>query len=637
MTNSSKFRKRLLIPLLTVLLLVNFVLLVVVGMPLLRPGGWSLLNFAATQSPAQTAAAEPGAAPQSALTNLDLPPYLPPPKTYTAEEGLKQDGLIILSLRDGNHANLFAYHPLYLPLTRITDDPWDNLAPAVSPDAARVAFSSRRNGYWNLYVLDLLSGRLEQITDTPEYIGEPTWSPDGQWLAYEGYAGGNLDIFVASIIDPSQPPIRLTEGKGSNSSPAWSPLGREIAFISTRSGEPEVWLAHLDEVDERYRNLSRNRDQSESYPAWSPDGRYLAWASESGGVSELMVWNRQKPDSPPHHIAHGSRPVWNPQGNLLLAEIRSPNHTGLTVYALADRQLLYPLARLPGSLLGADWRAGRFVELYPTLPRPRNAEELRPPLSNPALSANPMPPSGRFGIVPLDDVTAPHPFLHDAVDEAFYSLRRQVSRELGWDLLSSLESAYFPLTDPPPPGMEANWLMTGRAIALNPAPLHAGWIAMVREDFSGLTYWRVFAKTRFQDGSQGIPLQTQPWDISARYEGSPQAYERGGQLAPVAEGYWVDVTDIALRYGWERLPAMSNWRTYFPGTRFNQFVYSAGLDWYAAMAEIYPPEALATSTPIPTHTTTVTLTPIATQRHTQTPTPTITLTATLNPTLTPQP
>jgi TolB protein len=36
---------------------------------------------------------------------------------------------------------------------------------------------------------------------------------------------------------------------------------------------------------------------------------------------------------------------------------------------------------------------------------------------------------------------------------------------------------------------------------------------------------------------------------------------------------------MAARYGWERLPARSNWRTFFPGIRFNQFVIRGGLDW----------------------------------------------------------
>ncbi|MDZ4185370.1 MAG: hypothetical protein U1D97_10380, partial [Desulfuromonadales bacterium] len=646
MKTSPRASTRLLIPLLVGLLFLNIGLLIALGVPLIRQRGWSL--FSATPTAANPPASDSDPAPIPAVNSpqLELPPYIPPPQTTSVEEGLQRDGLIILSLRDGNYNHLFAYHPLYLPLTRITNNPWDDIAPTVNPEGTQVAFSSRRNGYWNLYILDLNTGNLKQITDTPEYVGEPSWSPDGTWLVYEGYSGSNLDIFVLSTADPAQTPIRLTESSGIDGSPVWSPRGREVAFVSTRSGEPEIWLARLDEVDNRFVNLSQNADSRESHPAWSPDGRYLAWASESGGVSSLMVRDQQKPEATPHLIGSGSRPIWNPQGNVLLAEIRFPNHTALTAYTLSDRQPLYALIRLPGSLMGVDWKGGRFPALYRALPRISNAAEPSPPLWSAVLTANPHPPSGRFGIVPLFDVTAPYAYLHDAVDEAFNNLRRQTGSELGWDLLSSLESAYFPLTDPPPPGMEANWLMTGRAIALNPATLNAGWMVMVREEYGGQTYWRLYAKTRFQDGSQGAPLQLQPWDISARYAGNPQAYEQGGRLASVPDGYWVDFTELAQRYGWVRLPALVNWRTYFQAARFNQFVLNEGLDWNAALQEIYPPEALATATPIPSRTPTPawTPTPGAGQRHTPTPTPTIipaeagiTLTPTLHPTWTPLP
>ena len=146
----------------------------------------------------------------------------------------------------------------------------------------------------------------------------------------------------------------------------------------------------------------------------------------------------------------------------------------------------------------------------------------------------------------------------------------------------------------------------------------------MREDFNGQTYWRLYLKARFQDGSAGIPMTLPAWDINARFSGDPAAYEKGGQPGSVLPGYWVDLTEMAARYGWERLPARSNWRTFFPGIRFNQFVIRGGLDWNQAMAEIYPPEALQTPTSIPTYTNTptYTLAPTRTRVVRTTPTPT---------------
>ena len=49
----------------------------------------------------------------------------------------------------------------------------------------------------------------------------------------------------------------------------------------------------------------------------------------------------------------------------------------------------------------------------------------------------------------------------------------------------------------------------------------------------------------------------------------------------------MDFTDLAADYGWERVAATSNWRTYFPGVLFWQFEKREGLTWESAMLEIY--------------------------------------------------
>ncbi|MBI4926935.1 MAG: hypothetical protein HY835_04160, partial [Anaerolineae bacterium] len=173
---------------------------------------------------------------------------------------------------------------------------------------------------------------------------------------------------------------------------------------------------------------------------------------------------------------------------------------------------------------------------------------------------------------------------------------------------------------------------TGRAFAINPLILSAGWITTAREDFNGQTYWRIYLKARFQDGSAGTPITRPVWDLNARFTGDPSSYEQGGKPAPAPEGYWIDLTELAQRYGWDRLPSRPNWRAFFPGIRFNQFAIRGGLDWKRAMAEIYPPEALVTSTSMPTYTNTPTVTPTPSR------TPRVTRpTNTLTPSITPTP
>jgi TolB protein len=186
--------------------------------------------------------------------------------------------------------------------------------------------------------------------------------------------------------------------------------------------------------------------------------------------------------------------------------------------------------------------------------------------------------------------------------------------------------------------MRDDWSYTGRAFSLNPLLMSAGWMAVSREDFNGQTYWRIYLKARYQDGSMGAPLPEMVWDLNARFSSDTRAFENGGQLGPAPGGYWVDLTELTARFGWERLPSLTNWRSFYPSIRYNQFVITGGLDWHAAMAEIYPPEALATVTPLPTYTPTPSSTPKGTVTAVEpTSTPTITQNPTRRPTWTPLP
>ncbi|MFO7622756.1 MAG: hypothetical protein R6V73_00250 [Anaerolineales bacterium] len=604
--------------------------------------------------PAQAISAAPTQTAPAILENpppsdTPVPPTPTPTPTHTATPSTTPEislpaadaaaapdqGLIVLSLQEGAHARLYAYQPQSLPLTRLTHGPWDDITPAISPDGGRIAFASNRNGYWNLYLLELSSADLTQLTDNTDYQGAPSWSPDGLWLVYENYNGeeGGLDIYIRSIEGGD--PIQLTDHPAADYAPAWSSQGRQIAFVSNRSGEPEIWLADLDKTaEERFRNISQTPMAWESYPAWSPDGSKLAWAADENAFRSLYVWNASAQDQPlykPTYIGSGDRPVWSPDGSSLLANISAPNQTYLVTYPADATGLLLPAKKLPGEASGLSWGMTSLAAVLP--PAFQEASQADPtPAWLPALSSLADVPGDRRLVVPLNEVQAPQPYLHDMVDESFQALRIEIARQSGWDFLYNLENAYVPLTAALAPGLTEDWLYTGRAFAFTTASLNAGWLAVVREDYGPQTYWRVFVRARYQDGSAGTPMHLAPWDFSARYSGSTADYERGGALAAtVPPGYWIDFTRLAAGYGWERLPALSLWGASFPAARFNEFVHSGGMDWQSAMLELYPSDIFITPTAIvpPTRT------PTPTSFWYKTPTPT--LTSTPRPTLTPIP
>lgn len=581
----------------------------------------------------------PGCGSPQTPTPLAIVPTSPQPSATQALSTLPMvsaaptsGGLLVLSMTEGGVAHLFTFSPAALEMTRLTADPWDDITPAISPDGSRIAFASRRNGYWDLYLLELASGEVSRVTDTPEYEGAPSWSPDGQWLVYECTLDDNLEICIRTAGDPAQAAIRLTNHIAADHSPAWAPGGRQVAFVSNRSGQDDIWLADLDiPGEERYHNLSNSATTQEAHPAWSPDGTHLAWSAvDALGAASTLILHVDEAEQPPLRSGAGSWAVWQDDSHLLTV-VQAPNQYFLSSFSHPAGELTLALTPLQGTVLGLTWLPGG-------MPSP-----LAEPFRQAAAAAAPVLytmtspdrtgiPSGRASLVELEDVQTAHPQLHDNAVASFNALRAHLSRAAGWDVLSSLANAYVPLTSPLDPGMGQDWLYSGRAFAINPLLANAGWLAAVAEADNGQTYWRLYVRTLAQDGSQGIPLHHAPWDFNARYSGDPALYDQGGAVIdPIPSGYWLDLTALAAAYGWERLPALPNWRTFAAGSRFTEFAFTQGLDWYTAMLELYPPEALIT----PTVVIPPTRTPTATPWYYRTPTPSITPSP--RPTLTPVP
>ncbi|NWF63443.1 MAG: TolB family protein [Chloroflexi bacterium] len=549
---------------------------------------------------------------------------------------------LFLSIEENGYAHLFLFRSLDLQLTRITAGAWNDIAPALSPDHSRLAFASDRDGDWDLYIMALNAGEVTQVTNSPEYDSAPSWSPDGQWVAYETYVNENLEVQVVNAATGEVLPI--TQHPASDHSPAWAPDGRHVAFISNRGGDSDVWLADLDLTgDDRYKNLSNTPLEAENFPVWNRDGSQLLWSSisQTVGYSGLYIWNAADPNRSAYWIGDGNVGTWNEISTQVIAAVTASNQTFLTAYNLTGDLMLASIP-LTGRVRGMTWGSAALSKPLPaswTQAAGQTPEALWSPIVTPGAEV----PNQRWYVVAVSDVQAPFPQLHDLVDESYTALRQRISQETGWDALASLENAFVPLTTRLEPGMDEDWLYTGRAFAINSLMSNAGWMVTLREDIGAQTYWRVYIRCAVQDGSLGEPIHNAPWNLSARYDLDPRTYEQGGDYAPVPAGYWVDITALAQAYGWERVPALPNWRTFYKGARFTTFAMPGGLTWYQAMQELYPVEALITPTKVlaptntPTHTPTLTPSKVPTRTPRMTFTPSSTPTVTFTPSMTPTP
>ncbi|HDD54825.1 MAG TPA: hypothetical protein ENG59_01105 [Chloroflexi bacterium] len=559
---------------------------------------------------------------QRALTTLSVtatPPPLPPTTTLPLESAGEdlptlldpelfaypnQFGTLILSIQEGVDTHLFAYQPFLeewsgmgfsgLPLTRLTSGPHQDITPDISKDGKWIAFSSNRNGPWDIFILNLQTGEIQQFTDTEAYDANPSWSPDGQWLAYESYQIDNLEVLIQDI-NKTEGPIPLTKNPAADFAPDWSLQGggRMISFISDRSGQEEVWYANLDSPEEdkavRIKNLPGSRVQ---HPSWSGDGRYLTWGLiTTEGNHTLISWDSQQPDKEPALVGSGDWPQWGEDSNLLYTVIEQPHQTYLTAYpgTQTDAQVMLPAIRLPGPVKGISWAEGNYYPFFTNLDPGPGPTPLWEPVSEPADNPEDQPKR----MIELRYLSAPSPaFIEDAV-ASFSSLRAAVIEEAGWDFLSTLENAFVPLDKTLSPGINLDWLYTGRGMMINDIPRLADWLVLVREDYGCQTFWRVYIKAYNQQGYQGQPLQTNIWDLNARYSGDNAAYENGGAFsATIPAGYWVDFTSLAQAHGWTRFPTQLHWQFSEKASRYQYFAFTQGLDLETALLDLYSLEEI---------------------------------------------
>jgi dipeptidyl aminopeptidase/acylaminoacyl peptidase len=110
-------------------------------------------------------------------------------------------------------------------------------------------------------------------------IAEPQVSKDGKWVAYTVSTPdmdanrGASNIWIVPTAGGAA--MQLTQS-GHDSSPVWSPDGKTLAFLSSRSGESQVYLLSMEGGEAHpLTKLSTGADLVK----WSPDGKTIAFTS----------------------------------------------------------------------------------------------------------------------------------------------------------------------------------------------------------------------------------------------------------------------------------------------------------------------------------------------------------------------
>jgi TolB protein len=517
--------------------------------------------------------------------------------------------------RDGN-GEIYLLEASTGNVTNLTRHPADDRAPAWRPDGQAIAFESRRDGNWEIYVLDLADGSLARLTDNLAYDGAPAWSPVGTRVAFESYRDGNLEVYVVAATGGE--PLRLTDNPAGDFGPAWSPGGTEIAFTSWRDGNKEIYVVPADGGEER--NLTQNPADDED-PAWAPDGASVALTSwrdvdAQTGNRNAEIYQVALADGSAERLTDNPwpdlDPAWDAEGRLVWAAY-DPGEPFETYdpYRPGDYHLYRAGSGGPARLTGTNWDDRHPAPAPPQVASLGGLAERLPPEPPPPTPMPTLPPGTLAQVVEVPSILASYserPIqVNELVAPSLEAWQEEILEASGWDFMHTTLGSWRSIDRVRKKEMYAydygylSWHKAGRALdlALEYKVEGVNRMVLVREDLGGRVYWRMYLRTAKQDGTQGEPLKENPWlhwwHIVPDQE--PEAYDAGGKRLAVPGGYFVDVTAIAKRHGWERIACYAiegdyHWLTDSNGTEYWHYERTDGYIWWDAMSQLYPVETL---------------------------------------------
>jgi Tol biopolymer transport system component len=262
-------------------------------------------------------------------------------------------GIFLLSVESGEKRRLTTPPADILP-------PWGDHVPSFSSEGRNLAFIRARitpGMAAGIYRLPLTAERApagEPRRVTSEDVGATSldWTPDGRSIVFASPAGlmrisadspgeprpipvqgmeisqpsvarraGRL-AYTASVFDMNlwriasrgdAAPVKLIASTWLDITAEYSPDGTRIAFVSTRSGSPEIWVS-----DREGANPTQLTFFGGGSPRWSPDGRWIAFGVflEGHFVPHVMPADGGKPRRllTDRSRSNQTRPAWSPDG-----------------------------------------------------------------------------------------------------------------------------------------------------------------------------------------------------------------------------------------------------------------------------------------------------------------------------------
>lgn len=178
---------------------------------------------------------------------------------------------------------------------------------------SELLLASSRSGRLQLYWAHRGNlAELRPVTADTGQATDPAFSPDGSRVAFVSTRNGNPDIYLMDADGTHT--VRVTKDPHADARPAFTADGRGLVFESQRSGKSQLYAVPLDSGAVR----PLTTDSTSMTPTVSPDGRIVAYASvrnrsydiwlmgPDGSNQRAFTTTTDRNETEPHFLRDGS-------------------------------------------------------------------------------------------------------------------------------------------------------------------------------------------------------------------------------------------------------------------------------------------------------------------------------------------
>src|SRR5439155_595209 len=177
-----------------------------------------------------------------------------------------------------------------------------------------IVLASSRSGRLQLYSAERSNlAQLRKVLDDSSTATDPAYSPDGSRIAFVSTRDGQPEIYVMDADGTDV--ARLTNSPGVDGDPSFTADGQAVVFHSNRTGHRQIFVQAITGSDA----IQLTQEPADnSQPSVSPDGESIAFVSSRDGSDDVWLMSRdgsnqhnltksqQLKERSPHFLRDGS-------------------------------------------------------------------------------------------------------------------------------------------------------------------------------------------------------------------------------------------------------------------------------------------------------------------------------------------